>query len=255
MKTSRFSAGFRRAFTLVELLVVVAIVAILAALLLPAISRMGDNAKTAQSASNLRQLGAAAILFAGDNNGSLPSPREDWNGDGKMDDGDFFPAQLIAFMGLNGINNSTYLTPAILYGAGPFQSPLRGTRFGDPEWQRNGYSYGISSFLLHPEWDRRLARVPEPGKTILFGDKVSTGEENDPNGDAGYLGSSDLRYVRPWNPATIGSGIWGSGSPAYRHQKRTKAQMVFVDGHVGLHTKEELLLQPPSGRSLWQWWE
>ena len=56
------------AFTLIELLVVVAIIAILAAMLLPALKNAKEGAKAAKCLSNLRQIGAVAILYASDNN-------------------------------------------------------------------------------------------------------------------------------------------------------------------------------------------
>jgi prepilin-type N-terminal cleavage/methylation domain-containing protein/prepilin-type processing-associated H-X9-DG protein len=62
----------RAGFTLIELLVVVAIVAVLAALLAPALKSARDRAKQAACMSNLRQLGALIIVYAGDYNGQAP---------------------------------------------------------------------------------------------------------------------------------------------------------------------------------------
>src|SRR5476651_2395595 len=57
------------AFTLVELLVVIAIIAILAALLLTAISQAKAKAQKIQCVNNLRQLGIGLQAFLADNNG------------------------------------------------------------------------------------------------------------------------------------------------------------------------------------------
>jgi prepilin-type N-terminal cleavage/methylation domain-containing protein len=67
----------REGFSLVELLVVVAIISILASLLLPGLSRVKEYAYFAVCKSNLKQMGYGLLIYAQDNNGRFP---EGYNG-------------------------------------------------------------------------------------------------------------------------------------------------------------------------------
>ena len=78
MKT--YKAGFtlielpvvrKRAFTLIELLVVISIIALLMAILLPALGRARESARRAQCTINLRSMAQASIAHAADFKGQF----------------------------------------------------------------------------------------------------------------------------------------------------------------------------------------
>ena len=73
----------RSAFTLIELLTVIAIIGILAAILIPTVGKVRLSAQRASALSNVRQIAMAISVYASDQKGSLPRQVEnglDWSG-------------------------------------------------------------------------------------------------------------------------------------------------------------------------------
>ena len=84
-------------FTLIEILIVISIIAMLAAILFPVFTKARGNARKTTAMSNLKQIGSALLMYTADCDGHLPNRWPGWFGYGEfywMVDGGDLPALL-----------------------------------------------------------------------------------------------------------------------------------------------------------------
>jgi len=205
---SHLRPGARRAFTLVELLVVIAIIAILAALLLPALARAKESARSLQCLSQMRQLGLAVRLYADENGDEFPRSQHSAFAHGQLTWGRALAPPL-------GSDTTTWTN-------------LLGSVYHCPSDRRtNGWSYGFNVYFeLGPDDDyegkpqtwRRAGTVPHPSATILFAENASAADHIMPNF---WTASQDAVDVA-----------------SRRHGRRSNYN--FVDGHADARHFETL---------------
>ena len=168
-----------RIFTLIELLIVIAIIAILAAMLLPALNKARETAYKISCANHLGSIGKAMLMYANDYQDYLPPYRSasSWGMPGNREwyAGTPETGLLADYLQLNqkGQDIGTYG-----HNAGNAANPVSRGRISCPGLRAlpagklRIYGYGYNNNIYNGE--RKLARFQMPSRTVLVSETSDT---------------------------------------------------------------------------------
>jgi prepilin-type processing-associated H-X9-DG protein len=208
------------AFTLLELLIVIGIIALLAGLLLPSLTRSKHFAQRLKCVSNLHQLGLAAQMYWDDHAGSCfrYSPGSTNRGTlywfGWLDSGaegqrsfDATAGALYPYLQGRGVE----LCPSLNYAMAQFKLKASGAAYG--------YGYNLNLSAAPPFKVSKLVRSSD---TALFADAAQVNDFQPPASRTNPM-LEEWYYVD--NTINYPNGH-------FRHSRR--ANVVFCDGHVAM---------------------
>ncbi|MCD4831968.1 MAG: prepilin-type N-terminal cleavage/methylation domain-containing protein [Anaerohalosphaeraceae bacterium] len=227
----------KKAFTLVELLVVISIIAILLAILMPALGAARSQGKAIVCKSNIRQLVLANTGYATENNGFyVPAASDMWISAGFLRGG-YHRWHGVRKNGYEPFEPSKGLLVSYLADGKVKECPKR-VKFVDDQTNYEkgcgGYGYNMTyigsriwsdSYTKYAyETTARDSKIGQPAQTLMFADCAISNYEQD---------LIEYSFAEP--PFTVYKGQPITSfymSPTIHFRHRDKANIGWVDGHI-----------------------
>lgn len=232
----------RRAFTLIEAMVVVAVIALLTGVLLPTIGGAREAARGAKCAAHIRQLSVANAAFAIDHSGRSAPAAADfrdnlkrWHGERASTGEPFDPARgpLTRYLGSAASSEGVRACPTFEPALHALQESGAGFEAGAGGYGYNGAFVGAQRTERMPgRWTvkddtvgARRDRFRRPAETIEFSDAAFASDD-------GLIEYSFVEpSVHPHAPAA-------RPDPSMHFRHRGHATVAWLDGHVSRHARE-----------------
>ena len=193
---------FTHAFTLIEVIVVLAIIVIMMAMVYPAYTTISERAKATKDLSNLRQIGIATQTYLNDNDGVFFSPATSWS------------SQLKA--------NNKYLSVWRI-----FQSPFDKRASSEVGDATTPISYGVNANIYPNGTSMPAIKITKPTAFIMFAPAQNSSATVTFQGNATtaapgvtLLGNANTVTSTPGGVATGGT-----------HNSRRRVNALFADLH------------------------
>jgi prepilin-type N-terminal cleavage/methylation domain-containing protein len=209
---------YNQAFTLIEMLVVIAIIALLAAILVPTVTGAIGKAATLNNMNNVRSIGQAIQLYAMDHKNRMPVRY----GYSNVVHGRnmHWQEQIVDYVGRDRDGSVFDYQKADV-----FKSSSVTESFGN--------HFGLNKFMFesYPQWDYYLGVIPNPSGTVIVGEINKNTSYIDPEVTPVFDGKTDT-YYRISNHKQM--GIY-----------------MFADFHVEQLKGDQGMSENPD---IWKWW-
>ncbi|RRJ94985.1 DUF1559 domain-containing protein [Opitutaceae bacterium TAV4] len=204
-----------RAFTLVELLTVIAIIGILAAIIIPVTGRVREQARTTRCLAQMRQIGSAFLMHVNDNRGNLPvqiTSTAQWDAEGSW----------------------TYALFPYVDNRALFTCPENQTKQVDARVPVNP--------MYNPFASARL--------TTPVGVPINVSRSQKPTRDVIMI---EEWYASLGSAITAAQDVNRVDAHWYPHVGKTQRSTLYLDGHVKLTLRGGILHNGVPGQCEWEW--
>lgn len=221
-------------FTLVEMLLAVAIVGILATIIVPVVGKMRQNAQSSRCVSGMRSIGTAVQTFVVENDGRYPVADTAATSDDKSTRLGHWYVQIAPYLGANFPTNANEQSKQSVRLGYPIGCPSAPMFDAANDVKSIGSSYGWTSVSISGQMPRLqhgplVTEIINPGNTIMISERWGKNTNN----------SRDFNWnVRPPNqgsPAAMDSDQTSNGAAdpgTLRVSHGGQSHFLFFDGHV-----------------------